>query len=144
MLTVLMKMGVQNDNKQSIAPLSQRDRKLPLGNAAAAYEIVSMHHHQEKLWISERERERKAAQSSEMRNVKLSLFLLTSDCHRCAQLHSKLPIMKSNLHTKLRLILIFGTLCHSFKRRTSRHNHPLIMAPCLPRYAPYLNSYLES
>lgn len=84
MLTVLMKMGVQHDNNQSIAPLSQTDRKLPLGNAVAVYEIVSMHHHQEKLWIPENEGKRKAALSSDMRNVKLLPFLLTSDCSQMA------------------------------------------------------------
>ena len=54
-----MTMGAQHDNNQRIAPLSKTDRKLPSENAVAVYEIVSMHHHQEKQWISGKEVERK-------------------------------------------------------------------------------------
>lgn len=52
-------------------------RSIPLGNVAAAYETVSMHHHQEKQWISEERkklgiRNRKWQKRALLRNITLT------------------------------------------------------------------------
>lgn len=58
-LTVKIQKGATDQSSKKKVSMKRKVHQLkmvPLGNAVAAYEIVSMHHHQEKQWLSKTEK----------------------------------------------------------------------------------------